>query len=520
LSSSSRKGASGAFSDFLNRFQKRVATKPFGGNEFRIKLERDLPGLFNLLNSFSSVAMNSNRPESFQEWNPFSQRTYLTETQFSKDPSAFIQFDTAIRAIDHFIEVSHEANHVLLWEPLFVGKCKNISRRRFVDASLFFEAYCFWYADIIVTRNLRTKLPDGEFVRIRSAPSQPNFHPYRAFKAMGIEQPEKILDIYFKCFMGGETELYHSRDKPYVADLLRRFIAFYDESLKPSRLLFKQLTAMNFFNDFYRRFCSIPGLPSLLPERILNMDSLKEPWAYCHAIRGVGYRHIDNISESHISKVRVRRFIQTRAYTAYSLIYALESGSVFSRNRKKINSEEILGEIKHYINTLETMIQALGKGSPLEHIQRICRRADQMYSQKIRPFFISNDIWMSRRLFIFPPLKTKTSYFGILNDKEKISKPDLLKLNQTLLIQFCNPKLSMMASFKTKSDTRMARDTGDLLAASSRVGERWTPLRAKEWKSAYNEVLLDSEILQQWSVPLAAIDPEHNTFREILFIYQ
>ena len=213
-----------SYSEFLQELQKRVTEKPFDGNNFRIRSDTKLPGLFNLFESFSGAAIYDYHSRVEKEWNPFSQRPYFTKHSALKDKSIFTHLEKAKNAISIlFIESAHEATHVLLWEPLFTGKCKNLTRQQFTDASLVFEGFCFWYADIIVTQTMRSRLPDGELAHARSAVSLANFHPFRAFKAIGINDHEKILDIYMQSFAGGITELYENRDKTFVTDLFERF---------------------------------------------------------------------------------------------------------------------------------------------------------------------------------------------------------------------------------------------------------------------------------------------------------
>ena len=248
---------------------------------------------------------------------------------------------------------------------------------------------------------------------------------------------------------------------------------------------------------------------------------MKDLMGYCHAMYKTGFKHIDLMSEDKLSRVRMRRHIQTRAYSAYSLLHdALNSGAVISRKKPNTKFADVLVEIKHYINSLETMIQILcKKNSKLTQMERILKRNDQIYSHKIQSFFKSKDLWMSKRILLFPRLKTTTSIFGVIDNDAKISKSEMSKLNRELITNFCAQKLSLMTAAKTTSAKRASGKLIDLMAIISKNGKKWTAKEMKAWRTAYNKLLLDPEILDTWSIPLALIDPANNSFREILFIY-
>jgi hypothetical protein len=469
-------------------------------------LERQLPGLSNLLDSFSSLLVQKSQFN--EEWNPFSQRP-VTHAVNVDNPT---KLENSIQAVNLFIEASHEATHILLWEPFFAGTCRPGNPKELIFASLIFEAYCFWYADIIVTRNLRTRLPDGEFARVRSAISQPDFHPYRAFKAINIVEPSEILNIYFHAFMGGDSPLYRHRQLPYVEDLLRRFINFYVTASQPVNALFKILDHVGIFEEFYGRFCRLSGIPSLLPDSLLKMDIMANPISYCHSIRKNGYKHIEHLSPKTISQVRMRRFIQMRAYYAYSLLYALKANLVFSRKNKSFNGAELKRNLAQYIDVLETAIQALCKGGNLKKIEQICRHNDQVYSRRVKKAFSQSDLWMNQRLCVTPYLNTRSAGFGIV--RGTVSPSERIKLGEHLLNRYCPDKIDEAAKGKTLSSRRLGQKIGTFMKANSTVG-----VSQEKWKSAFNALLLDEQILELWSVRLGSIDPEENQFRDPLFVY-
>jgi hypothetical protein len=456
------------YARFLGRLERQLAGRPAATTPLPV----ELPGLSALLASFATAA-----PAPPDEWNPFAQRLFH-RTAVEAPRALARDLEAATVVVDRFIELAHEAMHVLLWEPLFVGRC---SRAGFVERSLAFEGHCFWYADIVVTRALRVRLPDGELARGRSALSQPRFHPYRAFASLGITNPREILDHYLDAFTGIRGALYARRDRTFVKDLFRQLASMYFISKDASAALAARLDDIGVFGELRRRF-GFAGLPALLPDDLLALD---DPRALCHAIATTGLRHVDALPPRTLRRVRERRAIQTRAYAACSLRVALERGLVFSPSRRRVRTAPIVAEIARYLAQLEAALHRLADGAPIADVQRACRASDRVYSRRIRGAV--GDLWMARRTMILPRLATPTGELGLgVRDDAGAIRRHVLELALRALDR--SPAIA----------APMAR------VLANRRG-------------SLDALLREPAILAGWSVPLAAIDPEANRFRELHF---
>jgi len=324
------------YGKFLDRFEQRVNT-PFATQSQRkdIPLSRSFPGLMPLLDSLDSGAIHDSR-SSFpvKEWNPISQRVYYSNRFLNEKKSWTNVFDSTVSHIGRFVEMSHEASHILALEPFFCGYGQKMSQQEFIDFYYLSEGYCFWYADIIVTRKLRTKLPNGEFVLNRSAVSQGQFHPYRAFEVLKIKDPIKILEVYLDAFYGERTALYDHQNKPFVKDLFARFGHFYVNSIKNIKALKKEFDAMGIFTEFKKRFWDIEGLPCLLDESVIDFS---DPRYYFYLLYAKGMKGLEKTSTKLLRRVRIRRAIQTRAYHVWTLRHALKTCRFISLSGKIID---------------------------------------------------------------------------------------------------------------------------------------------------------------------------------------
>ncbi len=501
------------YSKFLTQFQARV--NGVDCNEIDYSFSRVLPGLFQLLNSLSSSAyVDHSKKNPIKEWNPFSQRVFFDSQKNIKNTTLITDFDHSVDLIRRFVILSHEAKHILFWEPFFVGKTKKISVNEFVKLSLCFEGYCFWYADMIVTKKMKAKLPGGEFFETQRSVSQEFFHPYKAFEALGITNKNEILDIYLDGFQGGKTKIFTSHKKAYVRDLFKRFAFFYFGSIKPSRQLYKQLTQMGIFDEFQKRFCAIPNLPSILPEKILTFNFVHSPEDFCRLIHKEGMKSIDKVSNEILLRVRQRRFIQTRAYAAYLLLNALGSKNFISQ--KEFDVQKIEQNIYIYLNNLELALHMLVKGERLLKIQKHCFKNDRMYSTKIRKTFVDCDLWILKREIILSPLETNDSYLGLLDRKSNVVKKDALVLSQSVL-DICFKELF---TDKKKIGSPAGLKLAALIEAISDPCFYSTPAKIRKWKSTMNKLLLDPVVIKLWSYPYSAIDPEKDRFCDLTFKYE
>lgn len=185
-----------------------------------------LPGIENLYRTMAAVAPT--RPgDPAEEWNPLSQRPHApVPPPVSSELGA--EITARKEAVDAFTTLCHEMLHVALWEPFFGGLWRPRSKGEFTEFALRGEGYCFFFSDIVLTRAVRVKLADGEYALERQTPSSATFAPVRAFQALGIEDPARILDVYLDAFNGQKTKLWQKKGRSdHAAALAARTYDFY-----------------------------------------------------------------------------------------------------------------------------------------------------------------------------------------------------------------------------------------------------------------------------------------------------
>jgi hypothetical protein len=500
---------------YLDRLHRRLQGAPSRSRDAKLSIAHEVPGLFELVESLSGAAVNevdASKRAKVSEWNPFYQRVYLLSAAELRDDPLTRDLDRAADTIDRFIDVSHQASHVLLLEPFFVGRATAPTAAQFVSTSLVCEGFCFWYADIVVTRRLRVRLADGELVRARSSFSQPLFHPYRAFQAIGIEDEEKILDVYLRAFAGEKSALFHKKHLPLVHELFHRFARFFFASQKGIRDLKRELERQDVFGEFRRRFCLVPGLPSLLPESILQIDVHQDPRAFCLEVARSGLPWIGSLTQTVLQRVRARRAVQTRAYGAYSLRAVLRDGTftvagVGVGESRQPRRDLLLSSLEEYLSRLEAAIIALARGAPLRQVESLREAADAFYTAQVLARLRRTPLWVSERKMVLPYMKPP---LGLVREPSRLSRKDrahltrrALKLASRVYVEVPNPPVEGLRRMAALLDT----------AAAPRDGGR----HDAAWARALNALLCAPGLIDTWSVRLDAIDPAENRFRELRF---
>lgn len=469
--------------------------------------------MFELFETFSSTSFfEKTESGSNPEWNPFSQRL-LFELRAAPEKS-LNEADYVATTLDRLLLIAHEATHVFLWEPFFSGHVDRVpSPSEFADISVCFEGFCFWYADIVVTRNLRMRLPDGEFARGRSAASQSLFHPYRAFEASGIRNPLRILDTYLNAFRGYVSLLSEKRNQWLFKDLFERFTLMSIEGIPASKALLLQYDRIGVFREFYERFTKKPGLPSLLPSRLLRMNLAGDPAAYCRALARVAYAHLHALSDEERRRVRMRRAIQTRAYTAYSLRCAFSERAVMTRRGVPLSTlaARLIDPISSYIDRLEGLIDQLADGTSMRTLERRLKTIDSAYEVEVRAPLSKASAWLCRRHILYPAIGTRGNELSLQTPGTPISLREMRTISNRL-IEEATPKAVPVG---TSAARRISRKVSSLLEIAS--GDM---LHSTEpWKASVNALLLDPLIIGKWSLELATISPLQNRFREVLFSF-
>lgn len=511
------------YESFMRSFSDQVNGAK--GKRMRLRAPLNFRGVANLAQSFeaTSVLEDSSDKKRIEEWNPLSQRPVHIKKPLRLEALGR-DFDRVSSVFSEFINLAHELMHVLLWEPLFCGKLRP-SKNQFVDLSLAFEGCCFWYADILLTPRLRLRYPDGEWIGARRSISQPNFHPYRAFHAMGLKDEDKIRNIYIDAFCGYRTRLLNSANI-YTLNLSQRIYSFYGRSAWEVTKMYDVLRDIGFFSDYYERFCKIENLPSIFPKAILQTSPSKDVHGYCHLVFSQGLDHIHKLSPEKIEGVRIRRSAQMRAYYATTLLWIIKNNLI--QNQKGGMSgqarHKLCKHLEKYLYFLEQALHALANTTPKEEIYETIRFADDFYSKNILTHFAYYKTWVNQRVTISNRFSKNQSAFGSGVNVEKWKTEDVDDLIKWLLLNPLSKLLkaprgaqkssSILVSQAYSLVFDLSNQTSDISKKTSDVAKR------KKINNRLKKLLSNEVILREWSVKLGDIHPGRNKFREPIFIYE
>jgi len=422
------------------------------------------------------------------QWNPLSQRL-LIDLQKQKFKSLIKDFEEVNDSTYKLIRLFHEATHVFLLEPFFVGRLPLASLKTFERLYLGFEGAAVWHMEHQICRYLNSDLPDGEAIYDRLGITTKAFH--QSFAGVGSR---KSLSTYVEAFCGNQTSLLASKD-PYARDLGVRFYQFYLDSTRQMELFFTTLKEVGILDSFPKRFCK-KGLPTFLSASMLAHSPVDNLQEYADHFLNIEMDNMGAIDARTSRAVRVRRSLQTRAYFAMCLDYVLSNDLFFSmRKRKSVRRIKELGKfVKHYLNELEDLVASLGFDSAPD-VQRKLQSLDSIYSDQVVRNLLEMDLWISRRLPYFQP----QPHF-ILNEigEMETSAGDVEIAN--LMWYFLREKSG--------------------IAKSAWIVKKISDFYGEKKIGSINKLMRQPEVAPLWSAPLASIDPENNQFSEILFLYR
>lgn len=481
-----------------------------------------LSGVAKLLGSFSIALLHDLYEE---EWNPFSQRQLILNVIPAKNGFA-LPFQTLEDSLRSLLLSVHEALHIALWEPFFTGRLRVADKETFKSASLCFEACCFWYADLIATPRLRRKFPDNELTFERKAISETYFHPSRAFAALGITEPDRILEVYMAAFCGRGTPLSQPKEI-FSFNLAQRIYQFHFAAKAPLHGLYAQLRRAGTFSEFRERFCAVDCVPSLFPDELSaslgsDLDSSGLPFRYCRGVFERGLPFIESLPKRELARVRLRRYIQSRAYFAFVLRKVLKDENFVSlRGAHHGVGTTLLSSTDSYLQKLESALRALCANKTFRGVVEQIDGADRFFSNQVVRKARSQELWVARRTSILPR-HARAHLTGLL--KTEALSPRRRKQEATRLRKyFARALYRGKPGFDPATVSRFARILPDLLSssverpASKRVGS--SPLTEKEFIETYNAIAAHPEVIPEWGAPLYGIDPERNQFRDLLFVY-
>jgi hypothetical protein len=472
-------------------------------------------GIENLFHSMSAAAPATPDTDD-EEWNPLSQRPHTPLPPPVKDELG-AEVTALKEAVDAFTTLTHEMMHVALWEPFFTGFWRPRGKGAFREFSLLAEGFCFFFSDIVVSSAVRARLPDGEFALERRTPSNALFHPARAFRALGIEDHAAILDIYLEGFNGGQTALWQPRGgNTFVAKLAAQAYDFYAGSLRYLDEAHAALTAFGGLSDFYRRFCAIPGLPSLLDEAQARRAGGEGRKAYFAEFFRSGLPRLAALKSSEVTRVRWRRMLQMRAYYALQVRWLLHEDLVVARAWTAPLRRRLAQHVDTYLDGLHDLLVRLARrADPLP--ERDLARLDAAYDEQVRTPCQAHDAWVGHRWLIAPRRAGGlVNVFTASPAKGRAAKVHLLQ-TVSFLSHELTQRLSDGKTVEARAEilTQLQR-----VAALGAVGGRGSATDTSTAARRLRSELARPQMLPIWSVPLASFDPAGNRYRELAFSYQ
>lgn len=474
---------------------------------------KEQEGLENLYRSMSAVAPAVPNAHD-EEWNPFSQRPHSPLPPAISDELG-AEVSSLKEAVDAFTTLSHEMMHVALCEPFFTGVWRPRNQASFRDFFLMSEGFCFFFADIIVSSVVRIRLPDGEFALERATPSNANFHPIRAFNAMDIQDRNKILDIYLESFSGRSAALFQARENGFASALALRIHTFYADSQPFLKDLHGALASFGGLTEFHKRFCAIPGLPSILNDstaRLANESDLK---LYFEDFFRSGLSNLNQMATNQVEAVRWRRMLQMRAYYALQIRWLLNEDQVLGRNWSTAVRRHLQGSVESYLDGLQDLLQQLGRQPdvlPLDALTKL----DAVYEEQVRARFIAHEAWATHRWLIAP----RRAGGGISVSRKSLLKVRNAKNHLLETVEFLVDELALRLGENSKAKARAEALAQIQQVAALGAAANGTAAQIQAATKKLRTMLAQPHLLEIWSLPLASFDPVRNQYRELLFSYK
>lgn len=484
--------------DFIDKLGRRLRDDAYGLHETPLgELSEQFPGLQQLLDSMVSASPTPRKVKerTIEDWNPFAQRVLLSDETPLESSLFEGEFSLLSTYVQTFIEWAHEAIHILAVEPWLVGRCAISSQAEFERWNLAAEALAFWYADIVVTRTIRTTVPEAELVYSRQSVSNTCFHPEQAFRRIGLHEALELLPLYIAGFLGDETPL-ATHAHPYARALSRRLYEFYEGTTSTLASLYTVLQEFGFFAQYYPRFCAIDGLPSLF-----DCARFDEPWDLFDYHVELGRTILPSLqtcTPDQVRRVQVRRHLQTRAYYAWCLRCALNERWVFGNS--ELNTDALGVHIDTYLDTIERLLRGpVVEGRVHDAVEQV-QVLDQSFEHNVRGPLAHGDAYVKYRYRLYPYFSPTGGIVGLADQRSNYTPSEMMEIVAFVMRSCaCEPTLvSRLNRFY-----ECAARTHDI--ASTRV--------------AFNDFMTHPLALAVWSVRLDLVDPVHNQFREFLFEY-
>lgn len=495
---------------YMSRSEKLLLSKSLDLNLWIKKMPGEPKGITNFLNTFPSASPSTMTPH-IEEWNPFSQRPLLEMKEEINDDMGK-EFAELAHLVYRYIILLHESMHVLMWEPFFCGKFVP-KKKDFLELSLLFEGFCFWYADFVTNNQIALFFPDGGKVFTTHAVSQIQYHPKNVFKKINIRQKKEILNTYLNAFCGRETVFSEIKNDILVNEFSKRFYGFYEGTQSAPMNMFDVFCKINLFEDYFDKFCNIKNMPTLLlksEEKLIQQGRYSD---YVFKIYNTTMNGINKMNVDDILSVRMRRAIQTRAYYLYQIIFLIRSKNFSSK--KSLNTNTVMTRLHKYENLLEHALKTLCETGKIHLAKRLVNQADSYYNKNIL-LLMGDNVRTSYKHQIMPALPHHVLVSP--NDKR-------LGLNQKKIVAYSKALVgSSLDEIANVCDgSKNAVDLLKLLKKITLIISNFD----KNPRSKINPQL--SNYLDQFIAhPLIAKDiflslntfnPKKNTFREIIMGY-
>lgn len=318
-----------------------------------------IPGLVPLIDSFPAGIRTRT------EATPFAQNPFRQKRDVSNEKNYSI-YDV-VRMTNGFSQASGELAEIFLWEPFFCGALELTNQKMFVEMYCALRGAGSWYTQMVIVPELRNLFDRGELVE--SLPFDAHFHPCRVFRALGKSADEEALHYLISAYLGVVP-------RGYPRSLFYDFQQFFGLPLSGmANELYRSLAKINFFDEFYPRFCRVTDIPSLFEEVVTATPN----YEYCRTMLVQRLPSLDKLASRRRAQVRARRAIQRRAYQAFQVRY-------FGRNDLLIGAQDprkVIGHVESYLDQLEAAAEELSNNGGLAGVSRRLTLADKRYQSKV-----------------------------------------------------------------------------------------------------------------------------------------
>lgn len=455
--------------------------------------EDAMPGLEQLLGSLTVISPSKRqvRERHVEDWNPLAQRVLLSDRATLPMSELELPLGTLSSHAQTFVEWAHEAVHIYSMEGWLTGAHALTDRESFRSWYLAGEGLAYWYADIVVTRALRQALPSLNLVFSRQAVSSASFHPETALAELGLTSPEDVLPVYLEAFTGRWE---HQGPERLGRAFSARVRDFYEDSAGTLGNLFQTLSDYDILDGYWRRFCAIPGLPSLLDEsQRRDLGALTAVPA--HRLLAHSLATLSRLDEQHLAAVRLRRSLQLRAYYLWMLLATLEGGQVYGLEPSA--SDEAGRALRPLLDDLAQGLQSLAAGAALTEVQQVADRVSASVDAVIAGPLAGSI--MAYRYWIFPAFAPTGGLMGLWTERSAFSDEEAARIASDVFER------------STRSEEVILLMSDFLRTLRSGQAERVV---------AFNRLMLHRDVRPTWTIDLGEISFQSDRFRELAFEFR